>query len=207
MEIDNSYDDALRASAYAQLEFPGTYYLAFRDLPSLIQQHVQGRRAVDFGYGTGRSTRFLKALGFQTVGVDIAEDMLTQALERDPEGEYVLLGEDGLDRFTAGTTDLILSAFTFDNVPELSEKITLMQEFARMLSGRGVFVNLVSSPDIYVHEWASFSTRDFPENRHAGSGDRVRIINTDIADSRPVKDVVCSDADYQVIYVLGKANE
>jgi len=31
---------------------------------------VRGRKAVDFGCGAGRSTRFLRTLGFDAVGVD-----------------------------------------------------------------------------------------------------------------------------------------
>ena len=30
----NVYEDEERARAYATLQFPGTYYLAFRDLPA-----------------------------------------------------------------------------------------------------------------------------------------------------------------------------
>jgi hypothetical protein len=69
-----------------------------------------------------------------------------------------------------------------------------------VLKEDGRIINLVSSPEIYCHEWASFSTKDFPENKRAKSGDRVRIIKTDIEDKRPVEDVVCSDADYQQAY-------
>jgi hypothetical protein len=61
-------------------------------------------------------------------------------------------------------------------------------------------VNLGSDPAIYVHEWTSFSTRDFPANRLAKSGDRVRIVMLDVPDNRPVEDVVCSDADYRRMY-------
>jgi hypothetical protein len=49
MTFRNVYEDAARADAYSRLEFPGTYFLAFRDLPSLCERHVTGRRAVDFG--------------------------------------------------------------------------------------------------------------------------------------------------------------
>ncbi|MBD3299394.1 MAG: hypothetical protein GF341_12105, partial [candidate division Zixibacteria bacterium] len=62
--FDNVYADDQRAESYAKLEFPGTYYLAYRDIPELLKTHVTGRKALDFGCGTGRSTRFLKALGF-----------------------------------------------------------------------------------------------------------------------------------------------
>lgn len=93
----------------------------------------------------------------------------------------------------------MLSAFTFDNIP-LEDKPPLMRDVAELLAPAGVFINLVSSPEIYVNEWASFSTKDYPENAHARSGDRVRIVITEIADKRPVEDIVCSDADYQGLY-------
>ena len=43
-EFSNCYEDARRAEAYAKLEFPGTYYLAYRDLPEIIFEHVTGIR-------------------------------------------------------------------------------------------------------------------------------------------------------------------
>lgn len=61
--FSNVYDDTARARACAELEFPGTYYLAFRDIPALIARHVTGHRALDFGCGAGRSTRLLGDLG------------------------------------------------------------------------------------------------------------------------------------------------
>jgi hypothetical protein len=57
--------------------------------------------------------------------------------------------------------------------------------------------------EIYIHEWASFTTRDFPENCRAASGDIVRIVMTDVTDRRPVEDVVCSRASYLEIYRAG----
>ena len=58
----------------------------------------------------------------------------------------------------------------------------------------------MSSPEIYTHEWASFTTKDFPENAFARSGDTVRIIVTDHQDRRPVQDVVCTDEKYRALY-------
>jgi SAM-dependent methyltransferase len=76
MDFVNCYEDISRAGAYATLEFANTYYLAYRDLPSIIANHVTGTKGLDFGCGSGRSTRFLKKLGFNATGVDISEDML-----------------------------------------------------------------------------------------------------------------------------------
>lgn len=198
----NVYDDDVRADAYAELGFPGTYSLAFRDLPAIFRAHVTGRRALDFGCGTGRSTRFLRDLGFEVVGVDISGPMLEKARERDPSGHYRLVTEAGLTGLDAGRFDLVLAAFTFDNIPTASGKEQALRSLARLLAPAGRIVAIVSSPDIYVHEWASFSTRDFPENRRARSGDRVRITMLDVADRRPVEDVVCTEEDYRRLHEL-----
>jgi ubiquinone/menaquinone biosynthesis C-methylase UbiE len=166
-------------------------------LPKIIFEHVKGRRAVDFGCGTGRSTRFLQRLGFDVVGVDIAEDMLKKAKEIDPGGDYSLIEEGDLSQLRDDSYDLMLCAFTFDNVPTMEKKVENFMEIGRLLNSEGRIVNLVSSPEIYTHEWASFSTKDFPENKQAKSGDKVRIVQTDLEDERPVEDVVWTDERYQ----------
>ncbi len=199
-EFSNVYDDETRADSYDKLEFPGSYYLAYRDIPELIERHVKGERALDFGCGTGRSTRFLSGLSFDVIGVDISNPMLECARERDPRGDYRLVRDGGLGIFPAESFDLVLSAFTFDNIPTMREKVSLFASLRLLLTERGRILNLVSSPDIYVNEWASFSTKDFPENRHAKSGDRVRIVMLDVDDRRPVEDIVWSDEDYREVY-------
>ncbi len=200
MDFSNVYEDAKRAEAYSTLEFPGTYYLAYRDLPKVISQHVKGRNAMDFGCGTGRSTRFLENLGFNVIGVDIAEDMIKKARELDPKGDYRLIKDGDFSQFTNNTFDLALSVFSFDNVPTMKKKVRNFKGLGILLKDNGKIVSLVSSPEIYVHEWASFSTKDFPENKHAKSGDRVRIIQTDIEDKRPVEDVIWTDESYRETY-------
>ena len=199
--LSNTWDDGTRAEAYAKLEFPGTYFLAYRDLPEIIFEYVTGRRAMDFGCGTGRSTRFLHELGFNVVGVDIAEDMVKKAARIDPEGDYRLIKESDLSQFESDAYDLVLSVFTFDNIPTMEKKVKNLKEFRRLLTSGGRVVNLVSSPEIYTHEWASFSTKDFPENKRAKSGDKVKIIVTDIEDKRPVEDTIWPDECYQETYL------
>ena len=197
--FSNVYEDTDRARAYAQLDYPGTYYLAFRDLPMLVRKHVRGIRALDFGCGTGRSTRFLRNLGFKVIGVDVSQAMLAQARDRDPQGDYRWIGERGLAGLESGTFDLILAAFTFDNVPD-ERKIAALPELRRLLALGGRLLVVVSSAAIYLHEWASFSTRDFPENRAARDGDFVRIVMLDVPDRRPVIDVLCTDTHYRELF-------
>ena len=199
MDFINCYEDVSRAHAYATLEFANTYYLAYRDLPAILAEHVTGTRALDFGCGTGRSTRFLRKLGFQVTGVDISEDMLRIARAADPSGDYRLVPGDNLGGFAVGAFDLVLSAFTFDNIPA-AMKVKIFCDLRKLLTPKGTIVSIVSSPEIYTHEWASFTTKDFPENAAARSGDVVRIVVTDHQDRRPVEDIVCTDESYREVY-------
>src|ERR1035438_1060461 len=72
----NCYEDGARAQAYATLEFKNTYHLAYRNIPAILGEHVRGRKSLDFGCGTGRSTRFLRQLGLEVTG---AQNSLVRA--------------------------------------------------------------------------------------------------------------------------------
>ena len=199
MDFANCYADASRADAYATLEFANTYYLAFRDLPAVLARHVSGNRALDFGCGTGRSTRFLEKLGFNVTGVDISQEMLAIARSTDPKGDYRHVPGDNFRELDHRSFDLVLSAFTFDNIPNL-EKPEIFHDLRELLKPDGALVIVVSSPEIYLHDWASFKSSDFPQNAQAKSGDRVLIIVTDHSDRRPVEDIVCTDESYRAIF-------
>jgi len=196
----NVYGDLARAESYAKLEFPNTYYLAYRDLPVIINKHVSGQMAVDFGCGTGRSTRFLKSLGFEVTGIDISEDMLGIARKLDPGGKYIRVSDGKYESFGTARFDLVLSVFTFDNIPGWENRTKILSGLGSLLKPSGIMICLDSTPELYVNEWASFSTKDFPGNRHAKTGDIVKDIMLDVEDQRPVEDIFWTIDDYQKLF-------
>lgn len=200
MSFANVYEDPCFAEAYAQLDAPGTYLLAFRDLPGILERQVRGRRALDFGCGAGRSSRLLRELGFEVVGIDVSPAMIAQARLLDPEGDYRVL--DAADPTVAlpGPMDLVLCAFPFDNIPGWGRRRALLEALRGGLAPGGRIVNLVSSPEIYTHEWVSFTTRAHPENRRARTGDVVRIAGRSVSDPRPVQDILWLDPDWLALY-------
>jgi SAM-dependent methyltransferase len=202
MEFENSWGNPVRSSSYSKLEFPNTYHLAYRDLPAIIASHIQGNRVVDFGCGTGRSTRFLKQLGFGVTGIDISEDMLISARELDPGGEYMAVKNGQYSQLASGHYDLIQSVFTFDNIPGWETRITILKSLRELLCSTGKIICLDSNSELYTHEWASFTTKDFPENKYALTGDIVKIIMTDVDDRRPVEDILWTEEDYHTLFKL-----
>lgn len=200
MTFTNVYDDAARARSYSALDFPGTYFLAFRDLPGLIGRHVIGRRALDFGCGAGRSSRFLKGLGFEVTGIDISASMIELARAADPDGDFRLVESGEFSPLGDTVFDLVLCAFPFDNIPGAATRSRLLLGIAQRLAPQGRILLLGSTPEIYWHEWASFTTKDFPENHTARSGERVRTVMKDVSDKRPVVDLIWFPEDYASLF-------
>lgn len=200
MNFINSWGDQLRAASYAKLEFPNTYYLAYRDLPAILAKHVSGDQALDFGCGTGRSTRFLKKLGFRVTGIDIAADMIRIAEEMDPGGHYELVKDGEYAHLGLKQYDLVQCIFTFDNIPGWEKRTGILKGLSDLLQPRGTMICLDSTPELYVNESASFTTQDFPENRTAKTGDIVRCIMRDVEDRRPVEDIFWAEEDYDRLF-------
>jgi ubiquinone/menaquinone biosynthesis C-methylase UbiE len=131
--------------------------------------------------------------------------MIRKARELDPSGNYRLIASndvpgDDLRSLQSRSYDLVLAAFTFDNIAGRDNKGRILRDLGRLLNRDGKLVMIVSRPEIYTHEWASFSTKDFPENQTAKSGDKVRIIVTDHADPRPVGDILWTDEAYREVF-------
>jgi len=204
----NVYEDDIYSDAYSKLEFPNDYYLAYRDLPEIFSEHVTktSGKAIDFGCGTGRSTRFLKKHGFDATGVDISKDMLDKARVIDPNGSYQLIKNSDFSNLEKDSYDLIISIFTFDNIPGVDNRANIMKGLKNLLNAEGTMILLDSTPELYVNEWASFSTKDFPQNKLAKSGDKVYDIITDVEDRRPCVDILWTDDDYKICFNTAKLN-
>ncbi len=130
--------------------------------------------------------------------------MVQIAKRLDPSGTYQVIRDGDFRSCAAASYDLVFSAFTFDNIPTREKKIMLFTSLACLMKKTGTMINLVSSPEMYTHEWASFSTKDFPENKHAKTGDIVLIITTDIEDRRPCQDILWPDEAYREVYAQAK---
>jgi hypothetical protein len=95
--------------------------------------------------------------------------------------------------------DLVLAAFPFDNIPN-AQKPRLLSALGRRLSAAGRLVNIASSPEIYIHEWTSFSTRAYPKNTSARDGDVVRIVTREFEHAQPAEDILCGSDCYRDVY-------
>jgi SAM-dependent methyltransferase len=197
MSEANQYNDQVIADAYAKLGITNGYYLAYRDLPHLFSKYMLSGSALDYGCGTGRSTRFLRDHKFSAVGVDIADAMIAKARNLDPRGDYRVIAPGDLRSFPASTFDLALSNMPFDTIPTMTEKVRTLLEIARVLKPGGIKILVAASHELYLREWVSWSSIDFPENRLAKAGDPVKIAITDLGDRQIVEDILWTEDAYR----------
>ncbi|HRF59065.1 MAG TPA: class I SAM-dependent methyltransferase [Fimbriimonadaceae bacterium] len=196
----NVYEASDYAAGYAELGWDGTYQLVRRDLPSLLQRCVPRGRALDFGCGAGRSTRLLADLGYDAEGVDVATSMVERARTLNPDLTFRTIEHGDFSAYAPRSFDLVLACFPFDNIAGQDRKVALFSALRSLLRPAGILVNVVSSADIYIHEWVSFTTTAFPENRVAGNEDVVRIVTRTFKDAPVCEDIRCDDGGYEAIY-------
>lgn len=94
---------------------------------------------------------------------------------------------------------MVLAAFPFDNIPDELKK-GLFRALCDLMAPGGCLINIVSSPEIYLYEWVSFSTKSFPGNRAAKTGDIVRIVTREFKSSKAAEDILCTPETYRAIY-------
>lgn len=169
------FDYSAHAETYDKLKIADTYYLAFRDIPKIIKDRVAGAQTLDYGCGTGRSTRFLKELGLAVVGADISKPMVQRARKNDPDGEYHAIESGELPFIENESLDLVFNGFVFDSVASKEAMVKICRETRRTLKNSGIMIVITSTPELYTVDTASFKC-DFPGNIVAQSGDKVKCI-------------------------------
>lgn len=177
----NENDQIENIKKYSNFGMSGTSWLAFRDVPELIDKYVKKMRTLDFGCGCGRSTRFLRSLGLNVIGMDVSKAMLEQANQQDPEGQYIWISKSGQLPSVDQTFDFIFSSFVLLVIDSKKNILILLKELYRVLTDDGVLMIITGSEDLHSknREWLSYDI-DFPENNRIFSGSLSKVRNKDV---------------------------
>lgn len=155
----------------------GTTKLLYDSIPKIISklQPITGK-VLDFGCGSGYSTRILKQCGLETIGVDTSPQMLQQARILDPTGEYEQI-ERTILPFAAYYFPLVFSSLVFLEMANREELAEAFSEIAMVLADKGIFVMCTVSPELACpkHKWLSIDN-NYPENSKLGSGSKFMLL-------------------------------
>ncbi|HMB90264.1 MAG TPA: class I SAM-dependent methyltransferase [Rhodothermales bacterium] len=189
----NDYQHA--AARYALREITGTDALAFHALAERFATLGLSGKALDLGCGSGRSTRFLKALQFQTVGLDVSEAMIAEARKLDPGGTYLSYRANEPLPFEEASFDVLISTWVVLELRARADLDTFLGEVARVLKPEAKGFIVADTPEFYQHRWVSCEV-DFPENKaplQSGQLVKARLMPEGVV----VTDVFWSDQTYR----------
>lgn len=209
----NNYSSS--ASIYAKHSLGGTGYLAFKYVPELIKKYCTGNNTLDYGCGSGRSTRFLRDLGLFVEGVDISDDMIKEAIKRDRTTQYTRIQSAFLPHRDQ-TFNIIFSCLVLFEIPTKQEILDVFREIKRVLKDNGVFIAVTGGTEMYNHQWLSLDA-NYPENNNLKSGSLAKISLKEVG--LTLLDYYWTDDDYKGIinasdfnlverfYPLGDSND
>lgn len=183
---------AKEAELYKQLEITGTTYQIGFDKAGELLGDLTGKIALDFGAGTGRTAKLLRAWGAdKVIAVDKEQAMLQQA-QPDEGIEYVQIQESKLP-FADNYFDVALSAHVFVELPKLEMMQQIASEVYRVLKPGGQFVVIAATPESIQGKYKSWY---YKTQENLKSGDQVTVIvKTD--PPLEIQDYYWQDDDYQ----------
>ena len=155
-QIFDEYADKYEDTVNAGLKASGESVEFFAQLKArLVAMHLRdvGARAperlLDFGCGTGLSTRTLMSeldAGCQCTGLDVSGDSIERAREQDSSGRSTYVYHPGGDLpFADGTFDVAFSACVFHHI-ERDEHVRWLREIRRVLRPDGLFFLFEHNP-------------------------------------------------------------
>jgi ubiquinone/menaquinone biosynthesis C-methylase UbiE len=163
-----------QARLYSRLGIIGTTYeISFNEARRLLG-NIQGKTALDFGTGTGRSAHFLNSLGAaRVIGVDPDEHMVRHAQASQKASiEFHLLTDQTIPLPDA-SVDIVMSAHVFVEMRTLVEMHQALTEIARVLKADGTLILISSNPASAGYEFKSYR---YPQKAGLQSGDLMTCI-------------------------------
>jgi ubiquinone/menaquinone biosynthesis C-methylase UbiE len=191
-QADLNNDSKEIAEKFSQRCEIDTGYLAYRDLPGILNKYCQGKNALDYGCGAGYSTALLKDWGFDVAGVDISRHMIRQAQINYPELSFHHMKLNEL-AYEDNSFDLVLSVFVLFDIPSLDLIIKYTHEAKRVLKPNGIFIAITGSEYFHKNNWLT-AINDTANNQNLRSGESYSVKLTDV--DIIFHDFYYSDSDY-----------
>jgi len=166
--VSYEHHSAVQAQEYIKSDGTSSRYLGFRDIPSLLRKYLNGKLALDYGSGTGISSRFLKSEGFIVTGVDISEAMVAQATIQTTGIPFKVISTGRIPE-EDNVFDLVFSSLVILELSNQHEMLSYFSEAKRVLKTNGVFITLTNSSDLYSLDWYCLQT-SYPENKNLNNG-------------------------------------
>ncbi|HHS8316166.1 TPA: class I SAM-dependent methyltransferase [Legionella pneumophila] len=168
-----------QAVKHSELALDSTLYLAYRDIPSLLEQYLyQGSsskksfKILDYGCGAGLSTELVENIILnaghkaETIGVDISDENITFAKKRLPHAEFFKISPNQSINHL-GKFDLIICNFVLVELRN-DEMDQVLKNIESLLDSSGIAIITNCSSKVYKtsNHWYTLNN-NFHENQNS----------------------------------------
>ena len=192
-----------KSELYSQLKIDGTGYLAYREIPGLIEKYVKsGNTALDYGCGAGRSSAFLHDLKLYVDAVDICPLMIDKAITNNPELNIKFKTiKSGQIPSPNDFYDLVFSCLVMLEINSKANLLKIFIEINRVLKKNSILIMVTANTEMYNHDWLSVGT-NFSQNNNLNSGKLAKIIIKHIG--LELEDYYWTNTDYKKLFQKSK---
>jgi ubiquinone/menaquinone biosynthesis C-methylase UbiE len=151
--IRTSYDQVARAYAEQGTDDVAAKPFDREILAEFARRVSPGRTVLDLGCGPGRVTRFLHEQGLDTIGVDLAPEMIEIARSSNPDLLFTVASMAALPYADASFAGLV-AMYSIIHIPR-AEQPVVFRELLRVLEpgGRILLAYHLGEHDRHVEEW------------------------------------------------------
>jgi SAM-dependent methyltransferase len=138
--------DAVNQTRYASAALPREYARSEglqapeRVLLALIEEDVRETPMLDLGVGAGRTTRYLRSLSDDYLGVDYSPTMVAACQRRYPDARFAVLDARCLREFEAEQFGLVMFSFNGLDCIDHRDRMDVLVQVRRILRPGGWFV-------------------------------------------------------------------
>jgi SAM-dependent methyltransferase len=138
--------DAVNQTRYASTALPRAYARSEglqapeRVLLGLIEEDVRGAPILDLGVGAGRTTRYLRSLSDDYLGVDYSPTMVAACRRRYPDARFAVLDARSLREFEAERFGLVMFSFNGLDCIDHRDRMDVLLQIRRILRPGGWFL-------------------------------------------------------------------
>jgi len=133
-ELEKTYEVYSKyAKEYAETTFPNLLQYQLTQFTSYLEK---GAKIIDVGCGSGKDVDYLTEEGFEVVGIDYSKEMIDEAKERVPNGNFVVQDMAKLE-FDDKTFDGVWCCASILHIPK-ENVFDILKGFNRVLKPEGV---------------------------------------------------------------------
>ena len=140
-----------------------------------MMREIRGKKILDYGCGSGKFSRRMRDLGALVTAVDVSENAIERAKQRDKTNIYYrVIENDDLSFMNNNSLDEAVATFVFCTMQQDDQVRNITSQIYEKLNPEGYITILEPHPEALGYEFVSMK-RERPEKVKSGTPIKVQL--------------------------------